>query len=83
MFTRDFIKTLEEDKSARMRLAELLVSEPQMRLVMLNAILKEVATKQDVKELGEKIENVRSELDSKIEGVRKEIKQDFGGLLLL
>ena len=45
------VKLFEEDRSARKRLAELLVMEPDVRLVLINAVLRDVATKQDIETL--------------------------------
>jgi len=44
----DVVKLFEEDAKARKRLAELLVSEPDVRLTIINAVLRDVATKCDI-----------------------------------
>lgn len=50
--TADFVVGLfEKDVRARKRMAELLASEPDVKLAMINAILRDVATKQDVENL--------------------------------
>jgi chromosome segregation ATPase len=41
----------ERDLRARKRLAELIVMEPDIRLAIINAVLREVATKDDIKAL--------------------------------
>ena len=70
------IKEFEENVKLRKRLAELLVSEPDVRLVLINAVISDVATKKDLSEL-------RSELKSEINGLRGEInglRREINGL---
>jgi hypothetical protein len=46
-------KVLEEigaDKKLKMRLAELIISEPDVRLFIINSLFPNVATKEDIKE---------------------------------
>jgi len=64
----DIVKLFEEDVRARKRLAELLVSEPDVRLALANAILREVATKDDLRELREEL---KAYIDAKVEGLEK------------
>ena len=74
-------RVLEEigaDRRLRMRLAELIVSEPEVRLFMLNSILPDVAKKEDIKELRNEIAQLRGEmaqLRGEISQVRGEIAQ--------
>ena len=58
----DIVRLFEEDVRARKRLAELLVSEPDVRFALANAILREVATKEDLRELREEMFRVREEM---------------------
>ncbi len=60
------VELFEENVSARKRLAELLVTEPDVRLAIIYAILRDVATKGDINEL-------RKEIKGEIDGLRKEI----------
>jgi len=56
----DVVRLFEEDPRARRRLAELLVSEPDIRLAIVSAALREVATKRDLEDLrGEFREDLR------------------------
>ena len=75
------VELFEADERARKRLAELLVTEPDVRLAIINAVLRDVATKGDLeevrKELKAEIEKVRKELKEEIEGVREELKGDI------
>ncbi len=63
---REVVDLFEKDESARKRLAELLVSEPDVRLAIINAVLRDVATKSDIQEL-------RKELKGDIQDLRKEM----------
>ena len=54
----------EEDVHARKRLAELLVGEPDIRLAIINAVLRDIATKSDLEKLREGLRNeFRREID--------------------
>jgi len=46
----DVVRLFERDAGARRRLAALLVSEPEVRLAIINAVLRDVATRQDLRE---------------------------------
>ncbi|RLE85298.1 MAG: hypothetical protein DRJ39_01865 [Thermoprotei archaeon] len=65
----DIVKLFEEDVKARKRMAELLVTEPDVRLAIINAVLRDVATKQDIKDIATKqdIMELRKTLEAKIE----------------
>ena len=67
------IKEFEENVKLRKRLAELLVSEPDVRLALINAVIADVATKKDLNEL-------RNELRGEISRVREELKGEIGEL---
>lgn len=45
--TEDIVKLFEKDARAPKRLAELLASEPDVRLAIINTVLRNVATRQD------------------------------------
>jgi len=67
--TADAIVDLfEKDSRARKRLAELLASEPDIRLAIINAVLGDVATKGDVEKISRDLTDVRERL-SKLEGI--------------
>jgi len=80
----DIVKLFEEDAKARKRLAKLLVSEPDVRLAIISAVLRDVATKGDIealrKELKSDIEALRKEFESDIEALREEFKSDVEAL---
>ena len=67
------IKEFEENVDLRKRFAELLVSEPDIRLVLINAVIADVATKRDLSE-------VRNELRGEIGRLREEMRSEISGL---
>ncbi len=87
----EVVDLFEKDASARKRLAELLVSEPDVRLAVINAVLRDVATKGDIQELRRElrgdIESLRREISNlrvttkqDIEALRKELRGDINEL---
>ena len=68
MTAEDVVKLFEADVRSRKRMAELLVSEPDVRLAIINAVLRDVATKSD-------IEALRREFKSDIEGLRRDVSE--------
>ena len=79
------IKEFEEKVVLRKRFAELLVSEPEIRLVLINAFIADVATKKDLSELRSELKSEISELRSEISGLRREVHSNFrwiGGLIV-
>ncbi|MGC9104402.1 MAG: hypothetical protein ACP5JF_06400 [Candidatus Methanodesulfokora sp.] len=54
---------IEADKRLRKRLAELIVSEPDIRLVLINSVIADVATKSDIKELRAEMNQFRAEMN--------------------
>jgi len=95
IMAEDVVKLFEEDVRARKRLAELLVSEPDARLAIINAVLRDVATKGDIEVLRREfkidmealkaatksdIESLRVATKSDVEALRKEFKNDMEAL---
>jgi predicted nuclease with TOPRIM domain len=62
------VDLFERDLRARKRLAELIVMEPDMRLAIINAVLREVATKDDIKAL-------ENDIKALGDATRKDIKE--------
>jgi len=80
----DVVKLFEADVRSRKRMAELLVSEPDMRLAIINAVLRDVATKSDIealrREFKSDMEALRVATKSDIEALRRELKSDIEAL---
>ncbi len=49
--------------------------DPELRAIIVREVASNLATKEDIKELERKIEEVRKELDAKIDELRKEINE--------
>ncbi len=77
-------KELERDPKARKRIAELLATDPDVRLAIINAIMADVATKRDLAELRAELradmERLRAEVMSEIGGIRSELRGEIGQL---
>jgi chromosome segregation ATPase len=85
------IEELEKDSKIRRRLAELMVTDSDVRLAIINAVLADVATKGDLEKLEaatkSDLENLRAELvkteerlRTEMENLRAEIKTEMGKL---
>jgi len=78
------VELFEKDVGSRKRLAELLVTEPDVRLAIINAIIRDVATKEDIEKLRaatkEDIKNLGEETKKDIENLRKATKEDIENL---
>ena len=51
------------------------VSDPDMRVAVISAVLSEVATKQDVRDLRQEMNQLRAEMDARLNEVRREMNQ--------
>jgi len=77
----DILDELEADEKVRKRLAKILVpevvSEPELRFVIINTVIGDVATKKDIEKIRRedmaKIKEGIGRLEEKIEILRKEI----------
>ena len=76
------VELFEGDVGARKRLAELLVSEPDIRLAIINAVLRDVATKADVEALGralkEEMRGLKADLLAEMDRRSGDIDRRFG-----
>jgi len=88
---RAIVKVLKEDKAALKELAEELVLQPDIRLAIINAVLRDVATKDYVREeiraseerLRAEIQEVKSEIQEVKRDLRAMLQIGFTGLGLL
>jgi hypothetical protein len=79
-------KVLEEigvDKKLKMKLAELIVSEPDVRLFIINSLLPNVATKEDIKELRSEITQLRVETSQLGNEIHSNFKWTIGVVLTI
>ena len=72
------IEELEKDPKIRRRLAELMVTDSEVRLAIINAVLADVATKSDLEKLEEELRNeIRREvgrLEERISALERRIE---------
>ena len=80
----DVVELFRRDERARRELAVLLVSEPEVRLAIVNAVLREVATRGDVERLREEMrremEGLRSYVDRRLEELKSYVDRRLGEL---
>jgi cell shape-determining protein MreC len=69
----EIVKLLKSDKDALRELAVAVASEPELRLAVINAVLADVATKQD-------LQQIRQELKEEIAQLREETKEEIAQL---
>ena len=78
------VELFRRDVRARRELAFLLASEPEVRLAIINAVLRDVATKSDIEALRaavkDEIERLRESLESRFEQHRAATKSDIESL---
>ena len=74
------VKLFEENPDALKRFAELLIIEPDIRLALINAIIRDIATKEDLKKLENRINSLESRisvLEGKIDEISKRLVYVF------
>jgi uncharacterized protein involved in exopolysaccharide biosynthesis len=69
----EIVKLLKSDKDALRELSAAIASEPELRLAVINAVLADVATKQDLQQL-------RQELKGEMAQLRQEMKEEISQL---
>jgi predicted nuclease with TOPRIM domain len=83
----DVVKLFESDERSRKRLAKLLlpevVSEPDLRLAIINAVLRDVATKDDVAGLREEFAMLRKDVYTYITELRERVSKLEGAFTQL
>jgi cell shape-determining protein MreC len=75
----EIVRLLKSDRDALRELAVAVASESELRLAVINAVLADVATKQDLQQLRQElrgeIAQLRQHVDSEISQLRQEIAQ--------
>jgi hypothetical protein len=73
------VELFRRDARARRELAVLLVSEPEVRLAIINAVLRDVATKSDIEALRKTVEErfERVATKSDVEELRSEFRREI------
>jgi hypothetical protein len=77
----EIVRLLKSDKDALRELAVAVASEPELRLAVINAVLADVATKQDLQQLRQELKGeiaqLRQELRGEIAQLRREMNTNF------
>jgi nitric oxide reductase activation protein len=75
------VELFRKDVKARRELAVLLVSEPDIRLAIINAVLRDVATKGDIEALRaavkDDIKALKEDVEHRFEELRTEFRRDL------
>jgi chaperonin cofactor prefoldin len=78
------IEELEKDPKIRKRLAELMVTDSDVRLAIINAVLADVATKSDLEKLEaatkRELENLRVEMKAEMEKLEERLERRISAL---
>jgi chromosome segregation ATPase len=73
----EIVKRIVSDKGALKELVYHIVSDPEMRVAVISAVLSEVATKQDVRDLRQEMNQLRQEMNQlrrEINDLRREMR---------
>jgi hypothetical protein len=77
----EIVRLLKSDKDALRELAVAVASEPELRLAVINAVIADVATKQDLQQLRQELKGeiaqLRQELRGEIAQLRREMNTNF------
>jgi flagellar biosynthesis GTPase FlhF len=77
----EIVKLLKSDKDALRELSAAIASEPELRLAVINAVLADVATKQDLQQLRQELKGemalLRQEMKEEIAQLRMELRGDI------
>jgi len=75
------VELFRGDARARKELAELLISEPDIRLAIINAVLRDVATKGDIEALRaavkDDIKALKEDMERRFEELRSEFRREL------
>ena len=73
----EIVRLLKSDRDALRELAVAVASEPELRLAVINAVLADVATKQDINQLRQEIAQLRREMKDEISQLRRDMSTNF------
>ena len=80
----EIVRLLKSDRDALRELAVAVASEPELRLAVINAVLADVATKQDIQQMRQELKGemaqLRQELREEISQLREETKKEIAQL---
>jgi predicted nucleic acid-binding Zn-ribbon protein len=73
----EIVRLLKSDRDALRELAVAVVSEPELRLAVINAVLADVATKQDIQQLRQELKGEISQLRQHVDGEINQLRQEI------
>jgi predicted nucleic acid-binding Zn-ribbon protein len=77
----EIVKLLKSDKDALRELSAAIASESELRLAVINAVITDVATKQDLQQLRQELKGemaqLRQEMKEEIARLREELRGDI------
>jgi predicted nucleic acid-binding Zn-ribbon protein len=80
----EIVKLLKSDKDALRELSAAIASEPELRLAVINAVLADVATKQDLQQIRQELKGEMAQLRQEMKGemvqLRQEMKEEIAQL---
>jgi len=76
----EIVRLLKSDRDALRELAAAIVSEPELRLSVINAVVADMATKQDLLLLRQEVKAEIGQLRQEIAQLRQEVKAEIGQL---
>jgi predicted nucleic acid-binding Zn-ribbon protein len=76
----EIVRLLKSDKDALRELAVAVASEPELRLAVINAVLADVATKQDINQLRQEMRGEITSTKQEIQQLRQELRGEIAQL---
>jgi uncharacterized protein involved in exopolysaccharide biosynthesis len=76
----EIVRLLKSDRDALRELAVAVASEPELRLAVINAVLADVATKQDINQLRQEMRGEITSTKQEIQQLRQELKEEIAQL---
>jgi predicted nucleic acid-binding Zn-ribbon protein len=76
----EIVRLLKSDRDALRELAVAVASEPELRLAVINAVLADVATKQDINQLRQEMKGEITSTKQEIQQLRQELREETAQL---
>jgi flagellar biosynthesis regulator FlaF len=73
----EIVRLLKSDRDALRELAVAVASEPELRLAVINAVLADVATKQDIQQLRQELRGEIAQLGQHVNGEIAQLRRDM------
>jgi hypothetical protein len=78
----EIVRLLKSDRDALRELAVAVASEPELRLAVINAVLADVATKQDINQLRQEMRGEITSTKQEIQQLRQELRGEIPNKVL-